>query len=344
MTTRLRMLLLACTGAAGLMLASSALAAFTPTIAVRHTPPAINSNGGMSLRVAVPRDDDPLFRAVIYAPTGYTAVLGQAAGTQVGTVNAQVLVREPIAGAVLPLTGTITADNPATHTTNQCAPGTHGAVWLLSLQAAGQTLTVPVYVDQTIGTETAIGAYKLTVCLPSPNIPASAGGATFGAKLILAQLNFAQGVFTTPNNSGTFRWQLLATPWPATAAGPPNAAGTVSAQGRVGLPARVTLRATSRAGRVTITGSVLEATTGVSRQPIRVRVANRNYTVRTNAGGGFRLVVRRPIRSRTTITATANIPARTISCSTPSPFPGVSCINETLQFFVATRSIRVRVR
>ena len=344
MTTKVRMLLLACTGVIGLMLAGSALAAFAPTIAVRHTPPTLNSNGATSLRVAVPRDHDPLFRAVIYAPTGYTAVLAQPAGTQIGTVEAQVQVREPIAGAVLPLTGTITAANPAAYTTNQCAPGTHAAVWLLTLQAAGQTLTVPVYVDPTVGNETAIGAYKLTVCLPSPNIPASAGGATFGAKLILAQLNFSQGVFTTPINSGTFRWHMLATPWPATAAGPPNAAGTVSAQARVALPARVTLRATSKRGRVTITGSVLEATTGVNRQPIRVRVGNRNYTVRTNAGGAFRLVVRRAVRSRVTITVTANIGARTINCSTPSPFPGVACVNETLQFFLATRSIRVRVR
>ena len=39
MTTRVRMLLLACTGVMGLMLAGSALAAFTPTIAIRHTPP-----------------------------------------------------------------------------------------------------------------------------------------------------------------------------------------------------------------------------------------------------------------------------------------------------------------
>ena len=82
MTTRVRMLLLACTGAAGLMLASSALAAFTPTIAIRHAPPTINSNGATSIRVAVPRDDDPLFRAVIYAPTGYTAVLAQPARHQ----------------------------------------------------------------------------------------------------------------------------------------------------------------------------------------------------------------------------------------------------------------------
>jgi len=44
------------------------------------------------------------------------------------------------------------------------------------------------------------------------------------------------------------------------------------------------------------------------------------------------------------VTTTATVPARSIPCSTPSPFPGVSCVSETLQFFLATRSLRVRVR
>lgn len=337
------MLLLACAGAVGLATASSALAAFTPSIAIRHTPASLSSSGPTSIRVSVPRDDDPLFRAVIYVPTGYNVTLGQTPGTQIGTVSAQVQVREPIAGAVLPLTGTITADTPANFTTNACSPGLHAAVWVLSLQASGQTLTVPVYVDPTTGTEAGLGTAKLTVCLPSPNIPASAGGATFGAKLILAQLNLAQGIFRTPTARGTFRWQLLATPWPATAAGPPNAAGTVNAQARVMLPARVNLRASSKSGRVTISGSVLEADTGVIRRAIRLRVGNRNYSVRTNAGGAFRLVVRRnrgPVR----ITVTASIPARTVPCSAPSPFAGIGCVSETLQFFVATRTLRHRVR
>ena len=345
MTTRVRMLLLACTGAVGLVLASSALAAFVPAIGVRHATPTLNSNGPLSIRISVPRDDDPLFRAVIYAPTGYTAIINQAAGTQIGTVAAQVQVREPIAGAVLPLNGTITTAAPAEHAVNQCAPGVHGAVWLLSLPApSGPPLVVPLYVDQTLGNETALGSYRLTACLPSPNIPQSAGGAAFGAKLILAQLNFQQGIWSAPVNRGTFRWQLLATPWPTTAAGPPNVAGTVSAQGRVMLPVTVALRATSRRGRVTVTGNVLENTTGVNRQPVRLRVGNRTFTVRTNTAGRFRLVVRRARGARLAITATANIPERPIPCSAPSPFPGVACVSETQQFFVVSRTIRHRVR
>jgi hypothetical protein len=344
MRTRLRVLVLGCLSIGALAAASSALAAFTPSIAIRHAPPTTGSAGSTAIRLDVPRDDDPLFRAVIYVPPTYTVALNQPAGTQIGTVTAQVQVREPIAGAVLPLTGTITADNPANHTTSACAPGLHGAVWLLALQASGQTLTVPMYVDPTSGATAQLGSYTLTACLPSPNIPPSAGGATFGAKLINAQLNMQTGVITAPSTRGTFRWHLLATPWP-NAAGPPNAAGTVEAQGRVMLPARINLRATSRNGRVTISGGILEADTGAARQTVRLRVGRRSYSVRTNAGGSFRLVVRSRRGTRLAITATANIPARPVTpCSSPSPFPGVSCVGETLQFFVTTRSITHRVR
>lgn len=345
MTTRVRLLLLACAGVVGLVMASSALAAFVPSIGVRHVSPTLNSNGPMSIRLVVPRDDDPLFRAVIYSPTGYTAIINQPAGTQIGTVSAQVRVREPIEGAVLPLTGTITTAPPADFATNACAPGVHNAVWLLTLPApTGPPLTVPLYVDQTLGNETALGSYKLTACLPSPNIPQSAGGAAFGAKLILAQLNFNQGVWAAPNNRGTFRWQLLATPWPTTAAGPPNVAGTVNAQGRVMLPVTMALRATSRRGVVRVTGNVLENRTGVNRRPVRVRVGNRAFTVRTNTAGRFTLNVRRARGARLAITATANIPERAIPCSAPSPFPGVQCVSETQQFFTVSRTIRHRVR
>ena len=181
-----------------------------------------------------------------------------------------------------------------------------------------------MYVDPTAGNETAIGAYKLTVCLPSPNIPVAQGGATFGAKLILAQLNLQSGVFTTPANRGTFRWHVLATPWPATAAGPPNVAGTVEAQGRVQLPARINnLRATSRFGRMIVRGSVLEGSQGVAQRQVRVRVGNRTFLARTNTGGAFTVTLRRRVGQRLTINATATIPERAIPCSSPSPFPGV---------------------
>jgi hypothetical protein len=61
------------------------------------------------------------------APLGYRGVLGQAAGTQVGTVSASVLATRISADAVLPLTLTLVTDDPARYLANPCAPGTHPA-------------------------------------------------------------------------------------------------------------------------------------------------------------------------------------------------------------------------
>ena len=354
MTTRVRLVLLACTALLGLAFASSALAAFTPALAIGHQPPTLGSTGTTSIRMTVPRDDDALARAAIYVAPGYSITTGQAAGTSLGTATAQILVREPIAGAVLPLTGTLTVADPAalvrpTNTTSigttvlRCTgSATHNAIWLATLQASGQNLDVPIAVDAAPAPLASVASYVLTFCLPNPNIPLEQGGAPFGAKLVLAQLNF-RGNFTAPSSCGTYRWHVVATPWPA-GAGLPNVAGTVEAQGRVMLPARVTLNATSKKRVLTIRGSVLEADTGVPQRSIVVRVGNKRYNVRTNAGGAYRLAVRFKRPTTVIVTTTANVPARSIPCSTPSPFPGVSCVSETLQFFLATRSLRVRVR
>ena len=355
MTTRVRLVLLACTALLGLVFAGSALAAFTPALAIGHQPPTLGSTGTTSIRMTVPRDDDALARAAIYVAPGYSIATGQAAGTSLGTATAQILVREPIAGAVLPLTGTLAVADPAalvrpTNTTSigttvaRCTgAATHNAIWLATLQASGQNLDVPIAVDAAPAPLASIASYVLTFCLPNPNIPLEQGGAPFGAKLVLAQLNF-RGNFTAPSSRGTYRWHVVATPWPV-GAGLPNVAGTVEAQGRVMLPGRVTLTTSSTRRHVlTIRGSVLEGDTGVPQRSIVVRVGNKRYNVRTNAGGAYRLVVRFRRPTRVFVTTTANVPARSIPCSTPSPFPGVSCVSETLQFFLATRSLRVRVR
>jgi hypothetical protein len=354
MTTRVRLVLLACMALFGLVLAGSALAAFTPGLAIGHQPPTLGSTGTTAIRMTVPRDDDALARAAIYVAPGYSVTVGQAAGTSIGTATAQILVREPIAGAVLPLTGTLAVADPAalvrpTNTTSIATTVTrctgspiHNAIWLATLQASGQNLDVPIAVDAAPAALSSVASYVLTFCLPNPNIPLEQGGAPFGAKLINAQLNF-RGGFTAPATRGTYRWHVVATPWPA-GAGLPNVAGTVEAQGRVMLPARVTLTASSRKRVLTIRGSVLEADTGVPARAITVRVGNRRYNVRTNAGGAYRLVLRYRQPTSVFVTTTANVPARSIPCSTPSPFPGVSCVSETLQFFLATRSLRVRVR
>lgn len=349
MSKRVRVLVVALVSATALTAAASATAAFRPAIAVGTQPPTLQGTT-TQIRVTVPREDDALFRATIFAPTGYSIrALSAAPGTMLGTVTAQVEVREPIAGAVLPLQGQVVQSVPETYAAQAaaCVPGaTVTTVWELILQASGQTLRVPVFVQpiQTGHPLATLVSYRLDICLPSPHIPASAGGATFGAKLINAQMNL-RDVFTVPAQRGAYRWRLAATPWP-NGPGLPNAAGTVTAQGRVMLPAAIAIRTSSARRVLTIRGSVTEAGEPVRRQRIRVRVGNRNYNVTTTTGGAYTLRVRVPGRAaRTTVTVTAAIPARTIPCTDfPAIISGATCVSETLQFWTMSRSVRPRVR
>lgn len=344
MTRKFRMLLLGAASLVMLAFAGAAAAAFNPTLAIGQTPPAAGSTA-TSFRLTVPRDDDALFRAVFYVPSGYTATLGQAPGAQIGTVAAQVLVREPIAGAVLPLTGTVVVTNQATvgAAVAQCTgTATHAGYWVLVLQAAGQELRVPMVIDPVAGPLAAAASYVLSVCLPSPHIPVAAGGATFGAKLIQAQLNLTN-VLTAPSSGGTYRWHVVTTPWP-NGPGLPNAAGTVTAQGTAALPGAVSVSAKSKKRVLTITGRLTEGGQGIGGRTVTLRVGTKNYSVRTNASGTYRKVVRIAKGSRVTIRATAAVTARTGACTVASPFAPIPCVSDTSQFFTATRSIVARVR
>ncbi len=344
MTRKFRMLMVGAASLVTLVFAGAAYAAFTPTLAIGHTPAAAGSSA-TSFRLTVPRDDDALFRALIHVPAGYTATLGQAPGTQLGTVAAQVQVREPIAGAVLPLTGTVVVTDQATigAAAAQCTgTATHAGYWVLVLQAAGQELRVPMVIDPVSGPLATVASYRLSVCLPSPHIPVASGGATFGAKLIQAQISL-NNVLAAPSAGGTHRWHVVATPWP-NGPGLPNAAGTVSAQGTAMLPGAISLSAKSKKRVVTVTGRLTEAGQGIGARTVTVRIGTRNYSVRTNASGTFRKAVRVARGSRVAVRATAAVPARTGACTVASPFAPVPCVTETSQFFTATRSIVARVR
>jgi hypothetical protein len=342
MTRRLRLLLLACASVAGLAFAGGAFAAFTPQLAVSNNPMATGNNSGATIvRVTVPNADDALFRADIYVPTGFEAPLAQNAGAQIGTVAARVLVREPVAGAVVPLNGTVTTENPASHTTSPCAPGLHAAVWMITLQAPTGPLNVPVYVDRTSGAEANLGAYRLRVCLPSPHIPQSAGGAALGAKLVRAELRLNQ-VFRTPTAAGEYLFRVIATPWAAPAI--PNAAATVEARATIGIPAGVSIAASTRRRVLTVTGRLTEGAAGVSRGTVVVRIGRRAHTVRTNATGRYAVRVRFRSAARPTVRATGTAPVRTETCTGPSPAPA-GCVSHTRAFFAVTsRTLRPRVR
>ena len=73
MTRAVRILLLGLASVAALTFASSALAAFTPRMAIGHGPPTAGSAGITSIRVTIPRDDEALFKATIFGRAGYPA-------------------------------------------------------------------------------------------------------------------------------------------------------------------------------------------------------------------------------------------------------------------------------
>jgi hypothetical protein len=345
MKRRFRVALLACAGAASLMSTGSAFAEFVPQLQVSQVPARTGSAGVSHLRFTIPREHDALFKVTFYAPAGYTANLTAAAGTQLGTVAAQAQVREPIAGAVLPLTGTLVAENPANFTTSPCAPGLHGAVWTIVLPAPGvEPLRVPVYVDQTTGAEATFASTKMQICLPSPHIPASAGGATFGAKVIQAVLQ-VQGVFTSPTARGEYVWRAVATPWapPAT----PNVPGTVQAKATIGLPASLTInaRVTSRARRtVLVSGRLTEGGEGISRARVQVFVNNRRPArVTTGGNGRYAVTMKMARRGTYSFRATSAVAARSETCSDPAPLP-LPCVSQNAAFYaVASSTVRARI-
>ena len=168
----MKTLLVATAAALSLAFAGSALAAYTPHLAITHTPLTLAGGGSTDLTVSFDQADDATAKATIYVPQGYTGTLGVSPGTQLGTIDASIIAFAISPTQPLPLKGVITADDPAKYVANPCSPGTHEAVWLLRLQAAGTELAVPGYVDTvTAPTEAPLGKFKLQFCLPSPYIP-----------------------------------------------------------------------------------------------------------------------------------------------------------------------------
>ena len=196
-----------------LAFAQSALAANTASIAVSHDPMVLAGSKSTTLHITIPQATDPIAAINIYTPSGYTLNL------------------------TLPLSGDVITANPATFTTQstQCAGRpTSRAVWILNLSVAGQSIQLPVYINDTAGAEQALGAEKITVCLPPWDIPESLGGAAQGAQVLDARFT-VNGIFTTPTGGGLLKWDALFTPYNP-GKGTVNAVGTFEARAFVPLP------------------------------------------------------------------------------------------------------------
>jgi hypothetical protein len=359
MRNSIRILLVGVVSAVALSFAGTALAAYTsPQLRVADDRTAV------TIRYTVAAADDPTAKLHFFVPTGYAAALTQPAGTTLGTVTAQGTASE-LGNALLPLTGTVQAR--AANGTFTSAPGstpaplaaaatqctgspTHTAYWVLILQAAGQTLELPVYVDAPAAgpNASAFAAASIQACLPPPDVPAGTPGrATFGFKL--TQVDFkVNNVFTSPGASEA-RWRVLATPYTPNT-GRPNAAGSVEAQSVVSFPRVVSLR--KPAVKVS-KGTATVTLAGAAQLPAGVAATLRLYRGKSAAGLSPSVTLRRSaagysgtLRVRQTakpqvlfVQVRATLAAGTTTCT---PTFGVPCVSATRAAAIV-RSNTVRI-
>jgi hypothetical protein len=293
------------------------------------------SPASVTIKLSQTATDPQPAKITVYVPSGYTLNATQSAGTTIGTTTGNVIARD-LGGIPVPLAGDVVVDNPANHLTDFCSPGAHAAVWILRLSVLGQTIALPVYVDPTTGTETALGAAKLQVCLGPSDVPqGSPGRSPNGAQLLDATFT-VNGVLTPP--TGPARWIAFTTPY-ATGTGQPNPAGTVETRAFVG-PGAVTLsgRVTSKKKKqVSLSGNVTQSGIGVATKVTLLVNGKAKASATANASGRYSKKLK-GVGRRTTFQARVSVAARDLSasgCASPTN-PAFQCVSATAGAFTAT--------
>jgi hypothetical protein len=348
MTGNLRTMLVAAVAVATLVFANAAFAANTATISVWHTPMVLAGSDSTTIHVSIPQTTDGIAAVNIYVPSGYGATLGQAAGTSIGNVDATALAHD--GGLTLPLSGPVTTDDPAKHTTDACSPGTNAAVWNMNLSVAGQTLVVPIYVNPTAGPATALGAYNLRICLPPWDVPVGTPGRAFnGAQLLDAKFTVNK-ILTTPTGAGVLKWETLFTPYNA-GKGTPNAAGTFEARAFVPVPillgARVsyvkkkntwTLSGTATEGGLPLSGVTVKIARGLSATKLTAK-----SSAKTGTTGAWKASGKLIPKKTTYFQASASVGERDYTatgCQSPlTPFAPAGCVSATLSPWSAKSAV-----
>lgn len=318
---------LAAAAAAALVLAASALAANTGTVGVSVAGPAT------TIHVSFPQSSAPVAQLNMFAPAGTTANFGQAAGATIGQIPSATAYSYDTQ-LTLPLTGAVIVSNLAqvgAASAQACiGSATPAAVWLLHLSVAGQTLDVPMYAFQTSGAEASLGAYKLTTCLPPPDVPSGTPGrAAFGAQLLDADFTVS-GVFS--GDTGT--WETLVTPYNP-GQGTPNAAGTFEARSIPGS-ATVSLKAklNKKTHVVALTGTVSGGGSGT----VTVYRGSTPIATATASGGKFAAKAKATGKKAVSFKATVKGEESQATCSPalPATVAPAGCASATVGAFDAT--------
>ncbi len=336
MKTLLKLAVLALVSTTALALAGNALA--TQKLSVTQTTTTL------TIKDSQAQTDQQPAKITIYVPSGYSINASATPGTRIGAASGTVFSRD--ANIPLPLSGDVIVAPPSTNAPG-CAVGTHLAVWILSLAVAGQTINLPVHVDQTAGAEAALGAYKLVICLAPDDVPpGTPGRSPNGARLLDAGLT-VENVFTVP--AGESIWKAITTPY-APATGVPNVAGTVETRSFVSSGAvTIAKKITSKTKRtLRLSGKVSQAGAAVAGAQVSILINGKTskFKARTSAAGTYALSLRKTgKKSTTTFQARVTVSERDVTssgCATPS-LPGVACVSATAAAFTAV-SAKLKVR
>jgi hypothetical protein len=348
----LRVVLFACASIVALAFTGSALAAYAPRLVINHGTLRPTAADSTTIKITQTKEEDATARIAIYAPAGYTATLNQSAGTQIGTVTANVQATQIGADVIIPLSGTVVVADQSqaaivASATACTGTATHAAVWFLSLVAANQPpLNVPIFVDPTAGQETALGAYKIVTCFSNP------ASTAFGAKLVSANFN-VNGIFGEPATRGEFTWRGLFTPYSANN-GVPVPASTVESRAilRIGSQLTLSARVTSKKKkRIVLSGTLSEFSSQIGGATVRLFLngaKKASFTTKTSSTGKYAFALRNKSKKKTTtrFRAQAVVPDRDVTatgCSGTSVAPA-GCVTATVGGFTAlspTRTVRI---
>ena len=337
----LRAALVAAVAAATLVAATAAAAANTATVGVTV------AGTSTTIHVSVPQTTDPIAAITFFVPVGYTANLSAAPGATIGQVDAQANGHD--VGLTLPLSGPVTVTSPTTAAGDVCSPGTHGAIWVLNLSVAGNTLMLPVYVDPTSGASAALGAYTMLICLPPWDTPVGSPGRAFeGAQLLDAKFT-VNNIFTAPSAGGISVWHTLFTPY-VPGKGVPNPGATFEARSLVGAPA-LSLRVAKKKkgayvaggklteGGVPVSGATVTLLRGTAKLRL-IKVASAN----TGAAGAWtkagKVAGKKAVYFKA-ISSAGERDATSTGCATPLPAtiaPG-GCVSATLGAWSASSPV-----
>ena len=351
MTTTFRFLVTVVAGLSALAFIGTAAAAYNPSLLVAGTNHVTGGNGPIVIGVGQDASDDATAAATVYSPPGYGVTLGQPAGTQLGTLSANVKVAA-LNNARFDVTGTVKTDNPANYVSNPCSPGAHEAVWILEFNLLGTTVRLPMYVDRvTAGPEAAFASARMMVCFSSPYVPPPQG-APSGASVLIAAFS-VRGVFTNPRPRGSYPWNGVFVPYtPGTAS--PNPANAAQSTSYVRLPVTLSIKAKrQKRGKSTsalVTSCLTEA--GQSVRGVTVSIlggrtiarAKRVARGRTNARGCMTTRVR--VKTKTMfLYAFVDLQPRSAATCTPATGLAPRCSRPSVApAFDLTSRTAVRVR